>query len=263
MMLISLAAPRDTTPTASIHFALWPSWSARVDERASACSRRSCTSPRARSMTRSGNWNPKESCQRPRCPRQTIPYGSIDQPRETARRAERYRTVHELMVGIDFEGAKRRLPRELFLAMQSVPEEEAAQVSRPIDEIDRMDDLSSQDKSYLLGYYLLDLVGKEFLAAVLEDPTRRAEYLLPGRARVTAARPRLAPADATGGISALYMAQALRHHEDYEHSTRTLTFQAESTATHTTNRSGRPLLVSFLQRRQRARVEGLPPRCVR
>ena len=98
---------------------------------------------------------------------------------------ERYHTVHELMVGIDFERAKRRLPRELFLAMQSVPEEEAAQVSRPIDEIDRMDDLRSQDKSYLLGYYLLallallDLVGKEFLAAVLEDPTRRAEYLLP------------------------------------------------------------------------------------
>ena len=88
-------------------------------------------------------------------------------------------TVHELMVGIDFERAKRRLPRELFLAMQSVPEEEAAQVSRPIDEIDRMDDLTSQDKSYLLGYYLLDLVGKEFLAAVLEDPNRRAEYLLP------------------------------------------------------------------------------------
>ena len=29
------------------------------------------------------------------------------------------------------------------------------------------------------------------------------------------------------------MAQALRQHEDYAHSTRTLTFQAESTATHT------------------------------
>ena len=83
------------------------------------------------------------------------------------------------MAGIDFERAKRQLPRELFLAMQSVPEAEAAQVSRPIDEIDRMDDLRSQDKAYLLGYYLLDLVGKEFLAAALEDPTRRAEHLLP------------------------------------------------------------------------------------
>ncbi len=36
-----------------------------------------------------------------------------------------------------------------------------------------MDDLSSQDKSYLLGYDLLDLVDKEFLAAVLNDPNRR------------------------------------------------------------------------------------------
>ena len=49
------------------------------------------------------------------------PYGSIAQPRETASRTERYHTVHELMVGIDFERAKRRLPRELFLAMQSCP----------------------------------------------------------------------------------------------------------------------------------------------
>ena len=149
-------------------------------ERASACSRPACACPCVRSMTQSGNWNPKESYRRPRYLKPTMPpYGSIDHRRETASRAERYHTVHELMVGIDFERAKMRLPRELFLAMQSVPEEEAAQVSRPIDEIDRMDDLSSQDKSYLLGYYLLDLVGKEFLAAALEDLTRRAEYLLP------------------------------------------------------------------------------------
>ena len=87
------------------------------------------------------------------------------------------------MEGIDFERAKKRLPRELFLAMQSVPEEEAAHIARPIDEIDRMDDLTSQDKSYLLGYYLLDLVGNEFLASVLEHPIRRAEYLLPAPAQ--------------------------------------------------------------------------------
>ena len=55
----------------------------------------------------------------------------------------------------------------------------AAQIARPIVEIDRMDDLASQDKSYLLGYYLLHLVGKEFLASVLEHPICRAEYLLP------------------------------------------------------------------------------------
>ena len=82
------------------------------------------------------------------------------------------------MQGVDFEKAKMRLPKELFLAMQSVPEDEAAQVARPIDEIDSMDGLNSQDKSYLLGYYLLDLVGKEFLTSVLNNPKLRNEYLL-------------------------------------------------------------------------------------
>ena len=86
--------------------------------------------------------------------------------------------VHELMEGMDFERARKRLPRELFLAMQGVPAAEAARVAKPIDEIDRMDHLDSQDKSYLLGYYLLDLVGKEFLASILADPDRRAVYLL-------------------------------------------------------------------------------------
>ena len=90
----------------------------------------------------------------------------------------RYDTVHKLMQGVDFEKAKMRLPKELFLAMQSVPEDEAAQVARPIDEIDSMDGLNSQDKSYLLGYYLLDLVGKEFLTSVLNNPKLRNEYLL-------------------------------------------------------------------------------------
>ena len=47
-----------------------------------------------------------------------------------------------------------------------------------IDEIDSMDGLSSQDKSYLLGFYLLDLVGKEFLTSVLNNPKFRSEYLL-------------------------------------------------------------------------------------
>ena len=93
--------------------------------------------------------------------------------------AERYRTVHRLMDGIDFERAKKRLPKELCLALHSVPAEEAARLSKPIDEIDRMDDLSSQAKSYQLGYHLLDLVGKKLLASVLEDPVRRREYRLP------------------------------------------------------------------------------------
>ncbi|MCY4481241.1 MAG: hypothetical protein OXC12_00045 [Spirochaetaceae bacterium] len=96
------------------------------------------------------------------------------------------------MNSIDFQRASRRLPKELFLALQSVPAEEAARLSKPIDEIDRMDDLSSQAKSYQLGYHLLDLVGKKLLAAVLEDPVRRREYRLhppPSSANRAPARP--------------------------------------------------------------------------
>ena len=91
---------------------------------------------------------------------------------------ERCRTVHRLMNGIDFDRAKKRLPKELFLALHSVPAEEAARLSKRIDEIDRMDHLSSQAKSCELGYYLLDLVGEKLLASVLEDPVRRREYRL-------------------------------------------------------------------------------------
>ena len=102
----------------------------------------------------------------------------VDRQLDRQLATERYLTVHELMDGIDFERAKKRLPRELFLAMQSVPEEEFSHIGKPIEEIDRMEGLSTQDKSYLLGYYLLDLVGKEFLASILDEPTRRAEYRL-------------------------------------------------------------------------------------
>ena len=70
---------------------------------------------------------------------------------------------------------------------------ETAQVSRPIDEIDRMDDLSSQDKSYSLGYYLFDLVGKGFSPPSSKTRTAARVPAARRRARVTAARPRIAP----------------------------------------------------------------------
>ena len=83
-----------------------------------------------------------------------------------------------------------------------------------------MDDLCSQDKSYLLGYCLLDLVGKEFFAAALEDPNRRNEYRLSepasprARARVTPA-PRRQPAGArTGTIWPLYVAVRTPHRSE-------------------------------------------------
>ena len=74
----------------------------------------------------------------------------VDRQLDRSSPRERYRTVRLLMNGIDFQRASSRLPKELFLALQSVPEEEAAHITGRIEEIDRMDDLSAQGKSDLL-----------------------------------------------------------------------------------------------------------------
>ena len=52
----------------------------------------------------------------------------VDRQLDRQLATERHRMVHELMEGIDFERAKKRLPRELFLEMQGVPVAEAARV---------------------------------------------------------------------------------------------------------------------------------------
>ena len=73
----------------------------------------------------------------------------VDRQLDRSSPRERYRTVRLLMNGIDLQRASRRLPKELFLALQSVPEKEAAHITGRIEEIDRMDDLSAQGKAIL------------------------------------------------------------------------------------------------------------------
>ena len=94
----------------------------------------------------------------------------IDRQLDRQLATERYQTVHGLMNRIDFERATKRLPKELFLALQSVPQDRAAQVARPIAEIDRNGRSLIPGQAVPLGYYLLDVVSKEFLASVLDTP---------------------------------------------------------------------------------------------
>lgn len=95
----------------------------------------------------------------------------IDRKLDQARARARYDAVHELMKDIDFRKAKLKLSAQLYLAMQSVSEEEIAEFRRCVDELDRTDDavMEPQEKSYNLGYYLLDLVGEEFLKHVVKE----------------------------------------------------------------------------------------------
>lgn len=91
----------------------------------------------------------------------------LDRELDRERAGKRWDKVHELFLGIDFDRAKLRLPIQVFQAMQGVTEEETEKLMKSVAEVETMNGLDSQDKAYLLGYYLLDLVGDEFLAEVL------------------------------------------------------------------------------------------------
>jgi hypothetical protein len=92
----------------------------------------------------------------------------LDRELDRHRAARRFDTVRRLLTGIDFERAKLRLPLQVFQAMQTVTEEETAKLTKRVAEVDDLKTLDPRDKSYLLGFYLLDLVGEEFLAVILE-----------------------------------------------------------------------------------------------
>jgi hypothetical protein len=93
----------------------------------------------------------------------------IDRKLDQLRARVRYDTVHRLMKDIDFEKARLKLTSQLYLAMQSVSEAELAEFRARVDELYRIDDatMDRQEKAYNLGYYLLDLVGRDFLEHVV------------------------------------------------------------------------------------------------
>jgi hypothetical protein len=92
----------------------------------------------------------------------------LDRELDRYRGQRRFETVRRLMREVDFERAKLRLPLQVFQAMQAVTEEETEKLMQRVAEVDGLTTLSSQDKAYLLGFYLLDLVGEEFLAGILD-----------------------------------------------------------------------------------------------
>jgi hypothetical protein len=95
----------------------------------------------------------------------------IDCKLDQLRARVRYDTVHRLMKDIDFDKAMLKLTSQLYLAMQSVSEAELAEFRARVDELYRIDEvqMDRQEKAYNLGYYLLDLVGKEFLEHVVDQ----------------------------------------------------------------------------------------------
>jgi hypothetical protein len=93
----------------------------------------------------------------------------IDRELDRSRAKSRFRAVRKLMGGLDFEKSKNRLPSQIFQAMQRVTEEESKMLMKRVAEVTEIKTLEDQDKSYLLGFYLLDLVGERFLEDILKE----------------------------------------------------------------------------------------------
>lgn len=94
--------------------------------------------------------------------------GVLDRQLDRERARFRFETVRNLFRGIDYEKAKIGLPQQVFQAMQTATPEDFDRLMKGIAEIDKWEKPDSQGKAYLLGYYLLDLVGDEFLTAILK-----------------------------------------------------------------------------------------------
>lgn len=92
----------------------------------------------------------------------------IDRELDRLRARRRFDTVHRLFAGIDFERSKLRLPLQVFQAMQGVTEDETETLMKRVAEVDEMKTVDDQDKAFLLGFYLLDLVGEDFLSEILD-----------------------------------------------------------------------------------------------
>ena len=110
----------------------------------------------------------------------------IDRKLDQRRARVRYDTVHRVMKDIDFEKAKLKLTSQLYLAMQSVSEAELAEFRLRVDELYRIDDskMDRQEKSYNLGYYLLDLVGRDFFEHVVDQYREELTVSRPNSAKV-------------------------------------------------------------------------------
>lgn len=91
----------------------------------------------------------------------------IDREIDRLRARSRFATVWKLFEGVDFEKAKVSLPIHVFQAMQRVTEEDTQKLMKRVGEVDALKTLPPRDKAFQLGFYLLDLVGEEFLTDVM------------------------------------------------------------------------------------------------
>ena len=82
------------------------------------------------------------------------------------------------MYEIDFNKARMPLIMLVTRSMQSITDSEMKELGRKLKDLEQAQELSNQEKSYALGFMLLDLAGEDFFVKVF-DSKERQKYKAP------------------------------------------------------------------------------------
>ena len=93
---------------------------------------------------------------------------TADQAVDRGRAERRSKVVQELMAGIDFEKAKKKLPSDCLALMQNVSKEDQEAVTREVTTLEDDSDLDEMPRARLLGLVLINVVGENVLRASVD-----------------------------------------------------------------------------------------------
>lgn len=93
-----------------------------------------------------------------------IALNTVDRAVDRGRAQRRSRVVQEIMVNVDFDSAKKKLPSDCFALMQNVSSEEQDGVTAEVTSLEEaVDDLGGMPRSRQLGLVLMNVVGEHVL----------------------------------------------------------------------------------------------------
>lgn len=100
---------------------------------------------------------------------------AMDRQIDRQRAYERARIVKEVMEGIDFGKVRMPIVTLMTRSMQGITESEMKELGIKVKETEQAQELSNQEKSYALGFMVLDLAGEDFFRKVF-DKRERLKY---------------------------------------------------------------------------------------
>lgn len=99
--------------------------------------------------------------------------GLMDRQIDRKQAYKRAEVVMECMEDIDFKQARMPMITLLSRSMQNVSEHEMRELGRRVKELENAEELENQEKSYALGFMVLDIAGSGFFDNVFDEGERK------------------------------------------------------------------------------------------